>query len=169
MTVLANFSWVVQYFARVNAIHPVQFPHSCEQRNKRTEKLLFLPKVHQSLYIANGLVIISAQIKARNMNDKLHNKRLNRCGDKFLCPDLLRQVAQIEEPWLQTAGQKNNIYIRASLVTLSVNNSPAMQETQVPFLVEKIPWRRKWQPTPVFLPGESHGQTSVAGYSPWGG
>ena len=28
-------------------------------------------------------------------------------------------------------------------------------------------WRRKWQPTPVFLPGESHGQRSLAGYSPW--
>ena len=28
--------------------------------------------------------------------------------------------------------------------------------------------RRKWQPTPVFLPGESHGQRSLAGYSPWG-
>ena len=34
--------------------------------------------------------------------------------------------------------------------------------------VEKIHWRRKWQPTPVFLPGESHGQRSLAGYSPWG-
>ena len=32
--------------------------------------------------------------------------------------------------------------------------------------VRKIPWRRKWQPTPVFLPGESHGQRSLAGYSP---
>ena len=30
----------------------------------------------------------------------------------------------------------------------------------------KIPWRRTWQPTPVFLPGESHGQMSLAGYSP---
>ena len=30
----------------------------------------------------------------------------------------------------------------------------------------KIPWRRKWEPTPVFLPGESHGQRSLAGYSP---
>ena len=29
-------------------------------------------------------------------------------------------------------------------------------------------WRRKWQPTPVFLPGESHGQRSVAGHGPWG-
>ena len=35
-------------------------------------------------------------------------------------------------------------------------------------LVWKIPWRRKWQPTPVFVPGESHGQRSLAGYSPWG-
>ena len=34
--------------------------------------------------------------------------------------------------------------------------------------VGKIPWRRKWQPTPVFFPGESHGQRSLAGYSPWG-
>ena len=34
--------------------------------------------------------------------------------------------------------------------------------------VRKIPWRRKWQPTPVFLPGESHGQRSLAGYSPCG-
>ena len=32
----------------------------------------------------------------------------------------------------------------------------------------RSPWRRAWQPTPVFLPGESHGQRSPAGYSPWG-
>ena len=34
--------------------------------------------------------------------------------------------------------------------------------------VGKIPWRRKLQPTPVFLPGEFHGQRSLVGYSPWG-
>ena len=31
-----------------------------------------------------------------------------------------------------------------------------------------LPWRRKWQPTPVFLPGESHGQRSLAVSSSWG-
>ena len=36
-----------------------------------------------------------------------------------------------------------------------------------PSWVGKIPWRRTWQPTPVFLPGESHGQRSLAGYSPY--
>ena len=35
-------------------------------------------------------------------------------------------------------------------------------------LVRKIPWRRKWQPTPVFLSGKSHGQRSLVVYSPWG-
>ena len=34
--------------------------------------------------------------------------------------------------------------------------------------VGKVPQRRAWQPTPVFLPGESHGQRDLAGYSPWG-
>ena len=33
--------------------------------------------------------------------------------------------------------------------------------------VRKIPWRRTWQPPPVFLPGESHGQRSLVGFSPW--
>ena len=39
-------------------------------------------------------------------------------------------------------------------------------KTWVPSLGRKIPWRRAWQPTPIFLPGESHGQRSLAGYSP---
>ena len=34
--------------------------------------------------------------------------------------------------------------------------------------VGKIPWRRKWQPTPVFLTGKSHGQRSLVSYSSWG-
>ena len=34
--------------------------------------------------------------------------------------------------------------------------------------VGKIPWRRKWQPTPIFWPGKCHGRRSLAGYSPWG-
>ena len=34
--------------------------------------------------------------------------------------------------------------------------------------VRKIPWRKAWQPNPVFLPGESHGQRNLVGYSPWG-
>ena len=49
-----------------------------------------------------------------------------------------------------------------------VKTLPAMQETQVDPWNGKIPWRRKRQLTPVFLPGKSHGQRSLVGYSPWG-
>ena len=43
----------------------------------------------------------------------------------------------------------------------------AMQRPGFDPWVGKIPWRRKWQPTLVFLPGKSHGQKNLAGYSPW--
>jgi len=49
-----------------------------------------------------------------------------------------------------------------------VKTLPAMQETWIQSLGQEDPWRRKWEPTPVFLPGESHGQRSLVGYSPWG-
>ena len=49
-----------------------------------------------------------------------------------------------------------------------VKNPLSMQETQFDALVGKVPWRRAWQPTPVLLPGESRGQGSLVGYSPWG-
>ena len=50
-----------------------------------------------------------------------------------------------------------------------VKNLPAaIQETWVPSLGWEDPRRRAWQPTPVFLPGKSHGQRNLAGYSPWG-
>ena len=42
-----------------------------------------------------------------------------------------------------------------------VKNLPAMLETQVPSLDREDPWRREWQPTPVFLPTESNGQRSL--------
>ena len=50
-----------------------------------------------------------------------------------------------------------------------VKNRPAVQETQVPSLDREVPLEmRKWQPTPAFLAGKSHGQRSLVGYSPWG-
>ena len=56
-------------------------------------------------------------------------------------------------------------YTGASQVALVVKNLPANAgDTRDTGL---IPWRRAWQSTPVFLPGESHGQRSLAGYSPW--
>ena len=62
------------------------------------------------------------------------------------------------------------IYINgASQVVLVVKNLPANagdKRHEFDLWVRRIPWRRAWQPTPVFLPGESLGQRSLAGYSP---
>ena len=49
-----------------------------------------------------------------------------------------------------------------------VKKLPVMQETWVPSLGREDPWKRKWQPTPALLPGESHGQRSLEGCSPKG-
>ena len=56
-------------------------------------------------------------------------------------------------------------------VALVVKNLPASEgDTRLGFgpWVRKIPWRREWQPTPIFMPEESHGQRSPAGYIPQG-
>ena len=73
--------------------------------------------------------------------------------------------------WSQLCGQSQlclAIFVfGASQVVLVVKNLAASAgdiNTQFDPWVGKIPWRRKWQPTPVFLPGKSHGQRSLAVY-----
>ena len=62
---------------------------------------------------------------------------------------------------------------KPSQVMLVVKNLPAnagdIKRCGFDLRVQKIPWRRKWQLTPEFLPRESHGQRGLGGYSPWGG
>ena len=53
------------------------------------------------------------------------------------------------------------------LMTQRVKNLLALQEKPVQSLGRKDSQRREWQPTPLFFPGESHGQRSLADYSPW--
>ena len=59
-------------------------------------------------------------------------------------------------------------YSWASLVAQTIKNPFKCRRPGFDSWVGKIPWRRARQPTPVFLPGESHGQRNLAGYSPWG-
>ena len=55
-----------------------------------------------------------------------------------------------------------------SLVAQTVTRLRIVWETWVRSLGQEILWRRKWQPTPVLLPGKSHGWRAVVGYSAWG-
>ena len=56
--------------------------------------------------------------------------------------------------------------VEAKLKSLLMNSK--VLSTSISPWVGTIPWRREWLPTPVFLPGESHGQRRLMGYSPWG-
>ena len=53
---------------------------------------------------------------------------------------------------------------KAFLVAQFVKNLPAIQETWLKSWIRNIPWRRRWQPTPVFLPEKFHAQRNLAGY-----
>ena len=70
--------------------------------------------------------------------------------------------------WCQNFKNSESLGPLISLVVQMVENPPTMRRPGFDPWVGKIPWRRAWQPTPVFLPGESHGPRSLAGYSPWG-
>ena len=72
------------------------------------------------------------------------------------------------QTWLSHWTELNWEQKKDFLVAQSVKNPSAMQEIQVNAWVQKIPWRREWQPTPVFLSGKSHGWRSLEGCSPWG-
>ena len=61
-----------------------------------------------------------------------------------------------------------SINICASLVAQTVQRQSTIRRYVFHPWVGKIPWRSKWQPTPVLLPGKSHGLSSLVSYSPWG-
>ena len=67
----------------------------------------------------------------------------------------------------------DSTYIRASQVALMVKNLPAnagdVRDVGSIPEIRKMPWRRQWLQTPVFLSGESHGQRSLGSYYPCGG
>ena len=72
---------------------------------------------------------------------------------------------------MEYCGSVKKYFFVTQLLDSVVKNLPAMHkllEMRVDPWIGKIPWRRAWQPAPVFLPGESHGQRSLAGYSPEG-
>ena len=93
------------------------------------------------------------------------------------------QMQGIVNTWDQARGGRRNLFVfllaLGMLHVLShlvptqpiaqmVKNWLAMQETRVRPLGWEVLWRREWQSTPEFLPGEFHGQRSLVGCSPWG-
>ena len=100
---------------------------------------------------------------------------LSQGGSFSKCPLSIRSV--IRHSFLETVQiDVNKTFSFASELSEGFpggsdgKESASNAENQAGFNLQvgKIPWRRAWQPTPVFLPGEFHGQRSLVGYSPWG-
>ena len=98
--------------------------------------------------------------------------RIIRSGTYFQRED--RSLRKLQDLFLSSVSFFKHLYLyvcihvcRTSLVAQAVNYLPAVQCRRPGFnpWVWKIPWRMEWQLTPVFLPGESHGQRSLVGYS----
>ena len=75
----------------------------------------------------------------------------------------MNRVTSLVVQWLRLLSVWG-VWVR-SLVREPRSHMSCGQNTKIQ---NRNPWRRKWQPTPVFVPGEFHGQRSLAGYSPWG-
>ena len=83
----------------------------------------------------------------------------------------LRELVMDREAWRAAVNgvTKSQTWLRDWTELIPLRTSlVAQMETRFYPWVGKIRWRRKWQPTLVLLPGESHGERSLVGYSPWG-
>ena len=82
------------------------------------------------------------------------------------CLYMIKNLRAIWETQVRSLGQEEPLEKEWWLRRLSI----CLQCRRPGFdlWVGNFPWRRKWQPTPVLLPGKSHGRRSLVGYSPWG-
>ena len=110
------------------------------------------------------------------MTERLNNRLIRRLNSLYTwgTPDIF-QVFNLEYLHLISHSSPVRTTLLSikwrngtSLVVQAVKNLPAMQRQGFDPRVRKIPWRREWQPTPVFLPGESPGPRNLAGSGPWG-
>ena len=87
-----------------------------------------------------------------------------------------RQSEGKKSTWKGESGVETKVLWQRKLLSCLITKQdpmgpsyPLLQLLTLSLIHEqKIPWRRKWQPTPIVLPGESYGQRSLVGYSPWG-
>ena len=97
-------------------------------------------------------------------------ERTQRASPPCVCStrkaSLFLNLLSLTMAWAHRTGFPGGSVLKES--TCNAGNCLQCRRWRFDPWVRKIPWRRQWQPTPVFLPGESHGQRSLADYSPWG-
>ena len=98
-------------------------------------------------------------------------QRINFSGTQVRVEPFMKTESFVYRSYLSHLGKEASIFIVPPLMLrwLSGKESACQHRRHGFYLwVGKSPWRRKWQPILVFLPGDSHGQRSLVGYRPWG-
>ena len=131
-----------------------------KEKGKREEKLYVCLSIFTSLEegvqrcILNFTISYSPGVELQDRGVDVHFLRLSMLHFKREMFKIILKISTI-----------NSVFPGGSMV----KNLPASTgNSRFNPWVRKIPWRRKWQPTAIFLPGKAHGQRSLAGYSPWG-
>ena len=121
----------------------------------------------------DGRVVVESSGKTQSAKGENGNPLQNSCLENLIdSMKRQRDMTPEDEPigsegFQNITGEEQRALLIASLVAQMVKNLPAMQETWTLSLGWEDPLEERWQPTPVFLPGISHGQRSLVGYSPW--
>ena len=136
---------------------PPQGWTSCPSQSHRTACLLPIALSHHlSFFSASLMLQILLELGICLLCSWLHWKFLAHCLEKAMAPHSSTLAWKI--PWTEEPGRLQ------SMGSLGVGHD---WETSLS-LVTFLHWRRKWQPTPVFLPGEPEGQGSLVGFHLWG-
>ena len=137
-----SFAWALIPFTRVLLLWP---NHS--------------PKVPSSNTIILGVWILTYEFGRNKYSD--HSRAPK---SAFLTSTQVMLILLFQEPHFE------NYAVEYRLPSWLSGEESACQCRRHRFnpCIRTIPWRRKWQPIPVFLPGKSHGQRSLVGYSLWG-
>ena len=139
---------------------------------------------HQGLQSRSDMTLTLSHLKAnvfqggKNCTDTKFiirdSVRCERAHREAVCFFEVRSKAEIhtrrERVWVFFLMMRNSVkrWFKSLIWASVVKNPSAKQEMQVWSLGQEDPLEGKWQRTPVFLPGKSHGQRSLVGYSPWG-
>ena len=82
----------------------------------------------------------------------------------------LTEAEDIKKRWQEDTEElyKKDLHDPDNHDDVITHLEPDILECKVKWVLGNISWRRQWHPTPVLLPGKSHGRRSLVGYSPWG-
>ena len=136
-----------------------------------TARLLSLSNMHLSLVaqlVKNLPTMQGTQVRFLSWEDLLEKEMATHSSTPAWGLPWTEEPGRLQSMRSQRVGKTERLHF-LPFPDSSVGKKPACQCRRLGFSpwVGKISWRRKWQPTAIFLPGKSHGQRSLAGYSPW--